>query len=242
MRYGIFADIHSNLEALEAVIKAYKKEAIDKYLCAGDIVGYAADPCACIEKIGSLSPAIVAGNHDWAAVGLFPEEYFNPMARQAISWTRSNLDDKAGDFLRSLKLVFRINDFVMVHGTPQKPEDFDYLSDGRIAEEAFGGMDANICFVAHTHVPAVYIKDAGKLPCYAAEDRVEIEAGNRYIVNVGSVGQPRDGDPRAAYCVYDTDKKSIQIKRVDYDVETARKKIISAGLPRRLGDRLLTGS
>lgn len=241
MRYGIFADVHSNLEALEAVASAYNKESIDSYLCAGDIVGYAADPCECINRVKLLGSSVVAGNHDWAAVGLFPDEYFNPLARQALAWTRKNLDAESKGFLKSLRLAYSNNDLAMVHGTPQRPQDFDYLSDGRMAEEAFGYLDADICFIAHTHVPGIYAKDASTLLSYTGENYIKIKAGNKYIVNVGSVGQPRDGNPDAAYCVFDTEKGKIHIKRVSYDVETARKKIIDAGLPMMLGDRLLTG-
>jgi len=241
MRYGIFADIHSNFEALEAVIEAYKKESIDRYFCAGDIVGYAANPGECIEKVSSLAGIAIAGNHDWAAVDLFPDDYFNPAARQALAWTREKLDDQGRGFLKALKLTYSNNDLIMVHGTLQKPQDFNYMSDGYMAEEAFRLVETGICFVAHTHVPGFYIKDSGKLSSYSQESCLDIKAGNKYIVNVGSVGQPRDGNPDSAYCIYDSAKRKVQIKRVSYNTEITRKKIIDAGLPKFLGDRLLTG-
>jgi len=241
MRYGIFADIHSNLEALEAVIEAYKKESIGGYLCAGDIVGYATDPGECIEKVSSLAGIAIAGNHDWAAVTLFADDYFNPVARQALDWTRKNLNDQGRSFLETLKLTYGNNDLVMAHGTLQKPQDFNYMSNGYMAEETFRLLEADICFVAHTHVPGICIMGSDKFLSYTQESCVDIKAGNKYIVNVGSVGQPRDGNPDSAYCIYDSVKRKVQIKRVSYNTEITRGKIIDAGLPKFLGDRLLTG-
>ena len=241
MRYGIFSDIHSNLEAFDTVIQAYQKEAIDKYLCVGDVVGYAANPRECIEKVKSLAMATVAGNHDWAAADLFPPEYFNPIARQAILWTRQLLSQEDFSFLKSLKLIFKDKDFTLVHGTLDNPQDFNYLSDDYSAEETFRLMENKICFVGHSHIPGIFIQDADEELHYL-DDSCEIKGENKYIVNVGSVGQPRDGNPQAAYCIYDTDKKEVHIKRVSYDIASAKKKIIDAGLPRLLGDRLLSGS
>lgn len=241
MRYGIFADIHSNLEALDAVIEAYKNESIDKYLCVGDVVGYAVNPKECIEKIKAIAMVTVAGNHDWASVNLFSVEYFNPPASEAIFWTRQNLDDSGRHFLESLKLIYKNEDLTLVHGTLDNPGDFNYMTNGYIAEETFRILETNICFIGHSHVPGVFIKSPAGRIVYRQEDAVDIEIENTYIVNVGSVGQPRDGNPEATYCIYDTDKKEVCIRRVRYDMLTTRKKIITAGLPSFLGDRLLLG-
>ncbi len=241
MRYGIFSDIHSNLEALDAVIEAYKKEAIDKYLCVGDIVGYASNPKECIDRVKGIAMITVAGNHDWAAVNLFSVDYFNPVAREAIFWTSSNLDEKSRYFLESLKLVYKNEDLTLLHGTLDNPRDFNYMTDGYIAEETFRLLEINICFVGHTHVAGTFIKDKQERIHYLRDDTININLEDKYIVNVGSVGQPRDGNPKAAYCIYDTDKKQVQIKRINYDIETARKKIIETKLPEFFGDRLLLG-
>jgi len=241
MRYGIFSDIHSNLEALEAVLAAYKSEKIDQYLCVGDVVGYAANPRECIAKVMALVVVTVAGNHDWASVNLFPTDYFNPTARSAVLWTERQLDDEERHFLASLKLVYKNKDLTLVHGTLDSPGDFNYLSDGFIAEESFGLLETKLCFVGHTHIAGIFIKDKSEAIEYRQEDTFKIEEHKQYIINVGSVGQPRDGNPAAAYCIYDTEKKEVQIKRIGYDYETAREKIISAGLPRFLGDRLIMG-
>ena len=241
MRYGIFADIHSNLEALDTVIAAYRKETIDKYFCVGDVVGYAANPNECAEKIKALCEIAVAGNHDWAAVNLLSIEYFNPVARQAILWTRDNLDERSKSFLESLKLIHRNNDLTLVHGTLDNPQDFNYMIDGRIAQGTFELLETKICFVGHSHIAGIFNKHKDGRIEYCEEERVKIQDENSYIVNVGSIGQPRDNNPRAAYSIYDTDKKEIQIKRADYDIQKTRERIINAGLPRFLGDRLIIG-
>lgn len=241
MRYGIFADIHSNLEALEAVLEAYKKETIDKYLCLGDVVGYATNPKECINKIRALAMITVAGNHDWGSVSLLSADYFNPEARQAISWTKDNLDNEDKYFLESLKLTYKNDTLTLVHGTLNDPQDFNYMTDDFSALDTFRLLETNICFIAHTHVAGEFIKDKSDNAYYCLDSQVKIKNGNKYIINVGSVGQPRDGNPCACYCVYDTDKKEVQIKRVSYDIKTARNKIIEAGLPHLLGDRLAVG-
>jgi len=241
MRYGIFSDVHSNLEALDTILDAYRKEAIDTYLCVGDIVGYAANPKECIGKVKEIAMITVAGNHDWAAVNLFSVDYFNPVACEAIFWTRRNLDNPDRYFLESLKLVYRNEDLTLVHGTLDNPRDFNYMTDGYIAWETFRLLETNICFVGHSHVAGMFIKDKDDRISYREDNSIDIEKEKKYIINVGSVGQPRDGNTKACYSIYDTDKKEIQIKRISYDVQTTRKKIIDAGLPRFLGDRLVMG-
>lgn len=241
MRYGIFSDIHSNIEAFDAVMHAYKSESIDKYLCAGDIVGYAANPKECIERVKEAAMITVAGNHDWATVNLFSVEYFNPTAKEAILWTRRNLNSVNKHFLESLKPVYKNEDLALVHGTLDNPFDFNYMTDSYIAEETFRLLQANICFVGHTHVAGFFIKDKDECISHAHDNYIGIENGKKYIVNVGSIGQPRDGNSYAAYCIYDTDTKEVRIKRIGYANEVTRKKIIDARLPKFLGDRLLVG-
>jgi predicted phosphodiesterase len=242
MRYAIFSDIHSNLEALEAVLEAYQKEHIDKYLCIGDVVGYAAEPNECIEKVRKVTQVTLAGNHDWAAVGLFPSEDFNPEAKKAILWTRENLSRDSKSYLQSLKLVYEAEDLILVHGSLEEPQSFNYLINIYNCAATFDLMQSSICFVGHTHVPVVFIEDKEGNFHYQDVDRLKIDPQNKYIVNVGSVGQPRDSIPGAAYCIFDTESKEICIKRVKYNVFAARRKIIAAGLPQFLADRLLIGN
>ncbi len=241
MRYGIFSDVHSNLEALEAVIEAYKKENIDRYLCIGDVVGYAANPLECAEKVKALAMITVAGNHDWAAVNLFSADYFNPLAKEAISWTQRKLDEESRYFLERLTLIYENEELTLAHGTLDEPGNFNYMTDGYIANATFALLKNNACFVGHTHVPATFIKSQDGRIQYQAENSFDLKKENKYIINAGSVGQPRDGNPKAAYCIYDTEKKNVEIKRTSYDIQAARRKIIDEGLPRFLGERLLVG-
>ena len=241
MRYGIFSDVHSNLEALEAVINAYKYEAIDKYLCVGDVVGYATNPNECIEKVKHLAMITVAGNHGWGSVDKIGLGYFTPNAKKGVFWTRQNLEEESRYFLEALKLTYQNEDLTLVHGTLDNPQEFKYLTDGYLAQESFKLLETRICFVGHTHKPGTFIQEETGLIGYARDTLIRIKDEFKYMVNVGSVGQPRDRNPQAAYCIYDTDKKEVQIKRINYDIEAARKKIISAGLPQYLGDRLLVG-
>jgi putative phosphoesterase len=240
MRYGIFSDIHGNLEAFQEVINVYKNEKIDKYLCVGDIVGYGADPKECIDKTRQLQALAVAGNHDWAAVGMTDITYFNPVAEQAILWTRAKLSDEEKDFLKSLKLVYENSDLILVHGTLNKPEEFNYLMDVELAQVDFKLMKKNICFIGHSHIAGIFIEAKGKIS-YSVQTQIKIDPNKKYIVNVGSVGQPRDRDNRASFCIFDSDRKEVYLKRVDYSIDKAQAKIIKAGLPPFLAARLSTG-
>jgi predicted phosphodiesterase len=241
MRYAVLADIHANLEALKAVIVACAEDSVDRYLCAGDIVGYAAEPAECIESLKSLGAVTVAGNHDWAAIKLFSLDYFNPLARQAILWTRDRLASIQSSFLGGLKLVYSNDDLILVHGTLEHPEDFRYLEDRCAAQESFRLQETVVCFVGHTHVPGIFVQDEKGTISYLRDNFVTLIEKSKYIVNVGSVGQPRDSNSQAAYCIYDTVKRQISIKRVSYDIVLAAKKIVSAGLPGFLAERLLLG-
>jgi len=241
MRYAIFSDIHSNLEAFDAVINAYKKESIDRYIHVGDVVGYAANPKECIEQLKKITDIAVAGNHDWAAVNLFSLEHFNPEAGEAILWTRKNLDESSRGFLEELKLVYKNEDLTAVHGTLHHPRDFNYLNDAYIAEETFRILETTVCFVGHTHSPGIFSKDKTENIYHRKSNKIILEESTKYIIDVGSVGQPRDENPQAAYCIYDTVKKEIEIKRVAYNLKAAKDKIIKAGLPKFLGERLAVG-
>lgn len=241
MRYGIISDIHSNLEAMRAVVKSMSGDSIDQYLCAGDIVGYGADPSACIELVRSLKPSgVVAGNHDWGAVGAFDLEYFNDYARTAAEWTRDVLTEEHANYLGSLRPVYRGDDLVMVHGSLSDPEEFGYILYEDDAYMTFQLMSGSVCFVGHSHVPGIFISGGQHIE-FLRTDKLKMEEDKQYIVNAGSVGQPRDRDPRASYVVYDTKDMTIEIKRIEYDIAAAAEKIIKAGLPRSLADRLAEG-
>lgn len=239
MRYGVFADVHSNLEAWEVVARALSEEKIDRYICVGDIVGYGADPEECIKRVRALDPVVVGGNHDWAAIGKTDITYFNPYAREAVLWTQEKLNKKDKDYLSSLGLIEEVEDFTVVHGTLDEPQEFKYIQDLDSAWSSFELLEKSILFVGHSHVPFILAKD-GEIE-YISSREAKLESGKKYLINVGSVGQPRDGDPRACYVVYDTEAKMIEIKRLDYDIKGAQAKIMEAGLPRILAERLSVG-
>lgn len=240
MKYAIFSDMHSNLEAYQSVLNAFRKEGELKYFCIGDIVGYGADPVACLELTKELDPIVVCGNHDWAAVELASIEYFNDHAKRAVLWTASALGKDDKDYLRSLQLTYADDDLAMVHGTLMRPEYFDYVFDFQTAYQMIKLMPAKIAFIGHSHVPGIFCLKDEKIE-YAAGSKIKIGQDKRYLVNVGSIGQPRDGDWRPSYCIWDKDAGTIEIKRIEYNIDKAQKKIIEAGLPGFLATRLSEG-
>lgn len=241
MRWGIFSDVHANLEACQAVIKAYQGQRIDSYLCLGDVVGYGADPLKCIKLVRDIAQVTIAGNHDWACCNLFPTEYFNPWARQAISWTRKIIGSAEIDFLSSLNLYYEGEDFSAVHGTLDAPQDFKYLFDFFQARDNFRLMPKTLCFLGHTHQAGVFIEEREGRIVWQNQETIKLQNGCRYIVNVGSVGQPRDATTLAGFCIYDSAERKIFIKRTAYDIKSAQKKIVAAGLPSFLAARLSQG-
>lgn len=239
MRYGILSDIHANYDALEAVLKELENEKIDKYVCVGDIVGYGAEPDRCVEKTKDLVVACVAGNHDFATIEKTNIEFFNAYAKEATLWTRQKLSDEEKQYLKDLKLVEEVDDFTIVHGTLYAPALFDYIQTTFDAYLSLQVLNSNLCFVGHSHVPISFFLDDAVT--YSVEPEIELKPGVKAIINVGSVGQPRDDNPKAAYVVYDSDEKKVWIRRAEYDVEAAAKKIEDAGLPEILGERLKYG-
>jgi diadenosine tetraphosphatase ApaH/serine/threonine PP2A family protein phosphatase len=240
VRYALLSDVHGNLEALRAVLDD-AATCSDVLLCLGDVVGYGADPEACIEAVAARCPVIVGGNHEHAVAGLLDLDWFNGHARAAAEWTRDRLDDDHRAWLAALPLVRELEDATLVHASPAQPEEWDYLVRAEDGYAAFGAFPTRLCFVGHTHVPAVWVQGSWGHDFRLAVDEVPIDPGCRYIVSVGSVGQPRDRDPRAAYALWDTTTRRVTIRRVRYDVGAARAKILAARLPRILGDRLAEG-
>jgi len=239
LRYGIVADIHSNLEALEAVIAACEEQKVDAYLSTGDIVGYGANPSECIDRIRGLNTVVTAGNHDWAAANKLSLDYFNPYAREAIYWTQERLSKEQFRYLRDLNLTETVETITLVHGTLYDPENFDYLLTAYDAHLSLQLQETQLCLVGHSHVPITFLMDGSV--SYSFETEIDISGIEKAIVNPGSVGQPRDENPKAAYGIYDSKTRVITIDRVDYDIEKATSKILRAGLPEVLAERLWLG-
>ena len=239
MRYAIFADVHGNLEAYEAVLAAIEKEGPDRIFCIGDLVGYGSQPSECVARTRDLGCLTVIGNHDAAAVGRLTASYFNPFAREAILWTGAHLSEEDKEFLLGLPLVEEIEDFTLVHATLDSPEGFDYIDTLVGAERCFSHLKQPVVFIGHSHIPVAFFDT--EPTTYTQSWPLRIPAGRKAIVNVGSVGQPRDGNPDAAYAIYDTDKGLVYLHRVPYDVEATSRKILDAGLPSILAERLHFG-
>lgn len=241
MKYGLIADIHGNLEAFQVVLAELNREAIEQYICLGDVVGYGANPNECMELAKGLEPIIVAGNHDWASVGKTDISYFNPAAKEAVLWTRAQLTKANVDFLRNLELIHEFEDFVVVHATLASPQVWDYILTISDAKANFAHQTKQVCFIGHSHQPFIAVEDGDGNCEVLSGSSLELQEGRRYIINIGSVGQPRDGDPRAAFALYDTLSKQVEIRRVEYDIKLAQDKIIRAGLPQNLALRLAYG-
>ena len=240
MRYGFISDIHGNLEALTAVLDDLRGRKIDDIICLGDIVGYGPDPNACVELIQENVRYAVLGNHDSAAIGKTTLQYFNLYARQAIEWTRELLEADAYSYLSVLPLKIIVGDMTLVHSTPKHPEDWAYLYDTRDAIENFGHFRTRFCFIGHSHRPLAFFHENERY--WVIQDQTLLMPPEiRCIVNVGSVGQPRDGDPRACYGIFDTAKMEFQYIRVPYEIEKTQKKMQKFGLPDYLIQRLAVG-
>ncbi|MEK7449186.1 MAG: metallophosphoesterase [Planctomycetota bacterium] len=241
MRYVIFGDIHGNLEALTAVLEQAREEKPDQYICVGDIVGYGANPAECLEETRKLNPVMVAGNHDFAAAGILNTSFFNPYALDSINWTIKQLNADDLNFLRRLKLLQKINeDVTVVHSNLFAPELFEYIQTSYDVQLGLSYLSTPVCFIGHSHVPVGFSLTRGTLS-FITDTTIKIAPGSKIIINIGSVGQPRDENPQATYAVYDTEENLVRLKRVDYDVNRAARKIIQAGLPVILADRLKYG-
>lgn len=240
MRIAILSDVHGNLEALEAVLEHISGESVDRVVCLGDLVGYGADPNPCCDRIPEVAEEVVAGNHDHASVGLTDMSDFHPAAREAAQWTDEILSGSHRRYLESLPftMILAEGEATLVHATPSRPEAWQYLYDPLEAAQEFEAFTTQCCFVGHTHYPIAFVQNPSGEVAGVPLDRMRVQDSYRYIINVGSVGQPRDGDPRAAYAVYDYEAGTLDLYRVDYDVETAREKILKAGLPPVLAERL----
>lgn len=239
MRIALFGDIHANLEALDAVLADADAQGCDHYICMGDVVGYNADPVACLERVRAMDCPVVKGNHDEDASGTHSLDAMNPVAAAALMWTRAQLGEEQRTWLRRLRMVRQIEDFTVVHSTLDQPANWNYVTNKFDAMSNFSYQFTQVCFHGHTHVPRVFIKST-KVQEEPAES-LAIEENAKYFVNIGSVGQPRDGDWRACYAIYDLEHHLVVFRRVEYDLALTQRKILDAGLPPLLAERLAEG-
>ena len=245
MRYLIISDIHANLEAFDSVLAAARASEWERVLVLGDLVGYGADPNAVIDRVRDLNPtAVIRGNHDKAASGIDDASDFNPAARAAALWTFEALTPENRAYLRDLPAGPAIIDdhIEICHGSPLDEDEYMFAGD-----DAAIGLEATrtaLCFFGHTHIAVVFSAERTGVAAMVPDDDdaiVEVEGGRRLLINPGSVGQPRDGDPRAAFAIYDDREREVGLRRVPYPIERAQEKILAAGLPRALASRLAVG-
>jgi diadenosine tetraphosphatase ApaH/serine/threonine PP2A family protein phosphatase len=239
MKYAVIADIHANLEAFQAVLEDAKKQQCGHYAFLGDFVGYCANPKACLEIVRSMNAPCVKGEHDeWCATEL-PLESGEPNAMKALQWARAQLTEEDLQWLRNLPHIRTVEDFTIVHATLDMPKKWRYAFDKGAVADSFAYQNSRLCFCGHTHVPVAFIRDSRVRG--GSYSNLRLEPGGEYSVNVGAVGQPRDGNPKAGYVIYDMEEGSIELRRLDYDIAAAQKKIHDAGLPPRLAERLALG-
>jgi len=240
MRVVLLADIHANLDALLAVLDEISRIRPDLVLCLGDIVGYGAEPRQCVEEVRSRGISAIAGNHDFAVVGRCELSYFNDEARQSVLWTREALGQEERSYLGALPLTYEGEAFRAVHGSFNLPEAFEYVLNPAQAYASLQSLGRGLGFIAHSHIPLSFVKNGG-LISPTLDRRIQLAEGEVALVNVGSVGQPRDADPRACFALLDTERRCVELRRVEYDVERAAEKILAAGLPPMNAFRLYLG-
>lgn len=241
MPYAVISDVHANLEALQAVLRDIEKRKVKNILFLGDAVGYGPDPNKCVSLLAGVSKVLLAGNHDWAAIGLTDVEYFNPYAKAAVLWTSKVLTGKSRKAIEGFSLVkvMRRQGLFLVHASPMAPEEWHYILTLQDAERNFTFFTERVCLLGHSHWPFIVERlHTGELLTHREE--VVLNKESRYIVNVGSVGQPRDKDPRACYALMERGK--IRLIRVEYPVRETQRKMKKAGLPEPLIERLSIGA
>ncbi|MBU1882296.1 metallophosphatase family protein [bacterium] len=232
MKLALISDIHSNIEALTTALKSIAKQKVDRIACLGDVVGYGANPSDCLKLVREHADWIIMGNHDAAAVGIESLNFYNDYARQAALWTRNILTEEETEFLKTLPMEIDEADLHFVHSTPRSPKSWNYIFSLYDVTFEFSAVKGHTCFVGHSHVPGYYHEKDAKLGN---------QGKDRRIINVGSVGQPRDRDPRLCYAVFDSETRELQLVREEYDIKAAAHKIRKAGLPGFLAERLEHG-
>jgi len=239
MKIAIISDLHSNVEALTSVRHEMDKEPIGQVFCLGDIVGYNANPTAVLQMVRDMNAVCVVGNHDQAAVGLIGTESFNDVASIAAAWTSKQLGIEDQNFIKELPLVRELGEITLVHSRLPNPQDWGYVLSEEDADHCFKALKTTYCFIGHSHLPGVF--EEGKGLVFFKPGIFQLKEGVRYIINVGSVGQPRDGNPKASFVLFDPKKRIVDFRRVEYDLEKTQEKVLAAGLPTFLAQRLSIG-
>lgn len=239
MLYALISDVHGNLEALTAVLKKIEEFSPDRLICLGDVIGYGANPEECAQVLQEQADICLMGNHEAAVIGNLDISYFTPYARDAALWTRDHVTEKTMRWAAELPLAGKVDGFTVVHGSLYQPDMFNYVQTIADAEYNFNSMETPILFLGHSHQPLAFFNTEPMT--YTLGPEVELDHSEKTIVNIGSVGQPRDENPNSAFALYDSDTNIVHIHRVAYDIETAARKILENGLPEALAMRLAAG-
>ncbi len=241
MKIALVSDIHANLEALQSVLKDIAKEGAETVHFLGDAVGYGCSPNECVALLKKMCDIRLLGNHDYAAMGLEATTSFNQVAQTSMEWTLANLSRKTVSLLADFEMQASFEDYHLVHASPDYPEDWNYILNQEQAAEQFEHFKEKVCFVGHSHLPMIFSVDGDGQVESAVKSELAFEENKKYIVNVGSVGQPRDNDARACYVILDTVEKCLRYRRVEYDITAVQKKMRQAMLPDFLVERIAVG-
>lgn len=241
MNYAIISDIHGNLAALQRVLARINELECDRIICLGDVVGYGPFPNECCDIIQKHANICIIGNHDHAAVGATSTEYFNKFAKSALFWTSHELTPDNKNFLKALPEIASEEDLLFVHASPVEPLQWNYILSLYDAEDNFKAFEQQSCFIGHSHVPVIFSYEDGEFPTCEPGPQIKLYDGFRYIINVGSVGQPRDKNPKASFGVYDSESKRFRFERVSYNVQETQEAMREKNLPDFLIERLALG-
>lgn len=241
MKIAIFSDIHSNMEAFQAVISDIDRQNVDQKLFLGDIVGYGPNPNECIELLKENSDVVLGGNHDWAAVGMTDTSYFNEYAKESMNWTIETLTDENKEYLKTLPPNAVLDDFQIAHSTPLEPKEWHYIMSVKDAQDNYPALEKDLCFIGHSHQPVIieFMDGINVLPI--KDMYKQLDKNRKYIINVGSVGQPRDSNPDACYLIYEMETGDIQYRRVEYNIKRVQKRMTRFKLPNYLIERIAVG-
>ncbi len=241
MKIAVISDIHGNLEALTAVLRDIEDHQVEETHCLGDVIGYGCDPRACLRLVEENCDIKLIGNHEYMLMGRSSTEQCNPSAQESFKWTQQELTDYDMALIEKYEMQQSRGDILFIHASTFKPEEWHYIVSREQAGRAFNHLDQSACFFGHSHLPTIFLEMPDELPRAKVGHDFLMDPDQRYLINVGSVGQPRDNDPRASYVVADTDTGDIYFNRVEYDIKTTQEKMARARLPKMLIERLSVG-
>ncbi len=241
MKLALLSDIHGNLEALTAVLRDIVSQKADKIYCLGDVIGYGSEPSACLDLVNTYCEVKIMGNHEYVILGMESTKGYTHVAKVSSEWTRNQLTDEEIAIISTFRMDYTEGDMYFVHSSPYEPKRWHYILSPEEAAVAFEHLQQRLCFHGHSHIPLIYSEKEGHLPRERAGHSFLPDTESRYLINIGSVGQPRDNDPRACYVIYDTAENEALYRRVEYDIKTTQQKMAKAQLPEMLIDRLAVG-